>query len=99
MNLQVLRPLICYAGGSIFLLLSHFLIALPCRADESFQSLPSDDEIQELVYSDYKVPNGFYTADFTNASPYYENTISVTPNDKRHFPPATQLCEIGRAHV
>jgi hypothetical protein len=68
------------------------MIALPCRADESLQSLPSDDAIQELVYSDYKVPSGFYTADFINASPYYENTISVTPNDKRHFPPATQLC-------
>ncbi len=44
---------------------------------------PEDEAILVLVYSSYKVPEGFYWENLSNSSLYYENTISTTPPTSR----------------
>lgn len=60
--------------------------------DKNYNRLPvfqtrqtefTDDELLDAVYSDYKYPEYFYTEDFDGGSPYYENTVSITPLEDR----------------
>ena len=46
---------------------------------------PTEIDIIELAYSDYKYPEGFYTEELNGTSFYYMNTLSITPPGEREY--------------
>lgn len=57
-----------------------------CESDKNkIIRTPEEEHIVELAYSkDYTYPSGFYHEVNIIGSPYYENTVSITPVNERH---------------
>ena len=54
-----------------------------CEKDKLIRT-PEEQQILQLAYSkDYSYPAGFYHEIYDSGSPYYENTLSIMPLNKR----------------
>ena len=66
-----------------YLLAFSMAILFFVNCSDEIVSDNEDEKLLEIVYSDYKYPEGFYTENLDSASIYYVNTISIKPLNER----------------
>ena len=64
----------------LFVCCSVFVINSGCSVQEPGKD---NDEILEIAYSTYKMPDDFYREDLDGGSIYYNNTLSILPLGQR----------------